>query len=231
MMMDKTPFKIESFTEILSTQDEVRERIRVGTAVDKLVVRAKIQTKGRGRFGRQWQSDIGGSYQSIAIQDSEGVYRKQALSCAIAVGLAKSFLECDIHLGIKWPNDLYLQGKKVAGILPEHYRGYLILGIGVNALNQVPDGGVQLGVEASEIHDVVLRGVELGLELFQNSLTETFAPFDLLKNQPITLKDNDQLTTGIASGVNKNGCLQILVDDELKTCCTGTLSEFTLREL
>lgn len=229
-------FKIEHFSEISSTQDEVRERIKQSavtksTVTNGLVIRAEVQTKGRGRFGREWQSAKGGSYQSIAIQDSEGLYQKQALSSAIAVGLAQSFLDNDLQLGIKWPNDLYLKGKKVAGILPEHYRGYLILGIGVNALNDVPETGVQLGVQADLIHTMVLKGVLRGLELSQHPLTEPFAPFDLLKNQAITLKDNDKLTFGIASGVNENGCLQILVSDELKTCCTGTLAEFKLREL
>ena len=231
MIRENTPFKIEKFAELSSTQDEVRERIKNKTVLDGLVIRAEVQTKGRGRFGRQWQSGKGGSYQSIAIEDLAGDYQKQALSSAIAVGLAESFKQANIQLGIKWPNDLYLNGDKVAGILPEHYRGYLILGIGVNALNDVPVGGVKLGVEAEEIHEVVLRGVVRGLELSQAPLTKAFAPFDLLKNQPITLKDNNELTTGTASGVDANGCLQILVDDELKTCCTGTLSEFKLREL
>ena len=224
-------FKIEEFVELSSTQDEVRERIKNETISNGLVIRAEVQTKGRGRFGRQWESGKGGSYQSIAILDFEGRYQTQALSSAIAVGLAQNFSAQNIQLGIKWPNDLYLNGEKVAGILPEHYRGYLILGIGVNALNAVPIGGAQLGIEAKVIHEVVLTGALAGLELSQSPLTEAYAPFDLLKNQPLTLKDNNELTTGIASGVNANGCLQILVDDDLKTCCTGTLSEFKLREL
>ena len=224
-------FWIEAFSELPSTQDEVKKRIQNKSIRNRLVIRAEVQTKGRGRFGREWQSTRGGSYQSIAIQDLEGMYQKQALSSAIAVGLAQSFSFNELQLGIKWPNDLYLRSKKVAGILPEFYRGYLILGIGVNALNDVPETGMQLGVEATIIHAMVLRGVVRGLELSQHPLTESYAPFDLLNKQPITLKDNDKLTSGIASGVNANGCLQILVDDELKTCCTGTLSEFKLREL
>jgi len=229
-ILSKT-FKIESFKELSSTQDEVRERIASGTAVNRLVIQAEVQTKGRGRFGRDWQSSSGGSYQSIAIEDAEGIYQKQALSSSIAVGLAQSFFGNGISLGIKWPNDLYLKGKKVAGILPEYYKGYLILGIGVNALNDVPDSGVRLGVEAALIHEMVLKGVVRGLELSQNPITEAFKPFDLLENQAVTLKDNDESISGIASGVNANGCLQILVDGELKICFTGTLSEFNLREM
>jgi len=222
---------IEVFKELPSTQDLLKERIKQATIVNNLVIRAEVQTKGRGRFGREWQSRQGGSYQSIAIEDSEGIYQKQTLSSSIAVGLAESFLENSIQLGIKWPNDLYLAQKKVAGILPEYYRGYLILGIGVNVLNDVPDSGVRLGIGIEEVHEMVLQGVGRGLELSQYPLTNAFAPYDLLKDQTVTLKDNNEEITGTASGVNANGCLQILVGDGLKTCCTGTLSAFELRDL
>lgn len=231
MIGNSETFKVEKFAEVSSTQDVIKERIKDDTVFNRLVIRAEVQTKGRGRFGREWNSAKGGSYQSIAIRDLEGTYQKQVLSSAIAVGLAQSFLDSDIELGIKWPNDLYLGGKKVAGILPEYYRGYLILGIGVNALNKVPENGIQLGIETEGIHELVLMGVLKGLELSQHPITEAFASFDLLKNQQITLKDNNEFVSGIASGVDANGCLQILVGEELKTCCTGTLSEFSLRKI
>ncbi len=225
-------YKVEAFKEISSTQDEIRNRIVDNKIVNGLVIRAEIQTKGRGRFGREWQSASGGSYQSIAIKDSEGIYQKQSLSSAIAVGLAQEFsaIEMEMNVGIKWPNDLYVSGKKVAGILPEYFRGYLILGIGVNALNDVPSGGGQLALEVETVHELVLAGVERGLELSQHPITKAFAPFDLLNNQSVTLKDNKVSVSGLASGVDANGCLKLLVDGEIKTFCTGTLSEFSLRE-
>ena len=58
---------------------------------------------------------------------------------ALAVGLAETFPTYGARVGIKWPNDILYKGRKLGGILAEHARGHLLVGVGVNVNNRVPE--------------------------------------------------------------------------------------------
>lgn len=124
------------FDEITSTQDKLKELYREGTVCFGDAVRAKTQTKGRGRFGRQFFSPAKtGIYLSVLLPYDD----TQLLTIGAGVATLRSIKkETGIQTGIKWVNDLYLNGKKVAGILAEaiaNEEGVLsavILGVGIN---------------------------------------------------------------------------------------------------
>ena len=116
-----------------------------GTA---LAVRAGMQRFGRGQQGRPWQSPPGGLWLSAAFAwpSQPGT---AALGLAVAVGLALQLEQLGLRPCIKWPNDLLLDGNKLAGLLPRlRYRGARVrwaqLGIGLNGLNRVPPGAISL---------------------------------------------------------------------------------------
>lgn len=118
-------WEIKQFNSLASTNTTARS-YPAGT-----IVMAETQTGGRGRYGRVWQSPRGNLYVSFVFE-SDGV-RDQYLSFLTGLALAESLPEFDVHL--KWPNDVLLDGKKVAGILLENCGDKIIVGIGVNLVS------------------------------------------------------------------------------------------------
>ena len=95
------------------------------------IVMAETQTGGRGRYGRVWQSPKGNLYVSFVFESKPD--RDQYLSFITGLALAESLPEFDVRL--KWPNDVLLDGRKVAGILLENMGEKIIVGIGVNLVS------------------------------------------------------------------------------------------------
>ena len=113
---------------------------------DGLVVLARNQTAGRGRFGRVWRSRPGGSLlMSVVLRPPDEIRRPSVLTAmaAVAVGDAVRKL-CGVQAKIKWPNDLLIRGKKVCGILIEQGVS-TVVGIGLN-LNQTADEFADAGL-------------------------------------------------------------------------------------
>jgi BirA family biotin operon repressor/biotin-[acetyl-CoA-carboxylase] ligase len=110
---------------------------------DGLVVFAEEQTAGRGRAGRKWESGRADSILcSIVLAESVPQHHLLSLACAVAVAEAIGPAATGGHAKIKWPNDIMLNGKKVAGILLESKAGrdggFCVVGIGINC-HQRPD--------------------------------------------------------------------------------------------
>jgi BirA family transcriptional regulator, biotin operon repressor / biotin---[acetyl-CoA-carboxylase] ligase len=102
------------------------------------VVVADAQEKGRGRLGRRWHSPPGESlYLSVVLRPPLPPHRVPPLTLAAGVAVAETLVAFDVTPSLKWPNDVQLDGKKVAGILTEMSADidrvhHLVVGIGVN---------------------------------------------------------------------------------------------------
>lgn len=128
------------------------------------VVIAQTQSSGRGQRGRIWQSEPGGLYLSLALEPDWPVTRSAQLTCISAWGIATAFNNLGLPVQVKWPNDLYFQGKKLGGILtetklapaaavtsasgdrvnpPDRIR-QAVIGVGMNWHNSVPSTGITL---------------------------------------------------------------------------------------
>ena len=118
-------WEIKQFNSLASTNTTARD-CPVGT-----IVMAETQTNGRGRYGRVWQSPRGNLYASFVFESDP--MRDKYLSFLTGLALAESLPEFNVRL--KWPNDVLLDGKKVAGILLETVGDKIIVGIGVNLVN------------------------------------------------------------------------------------------------
>ncbi len=122
-------YKLISFDKIPSTQDYALELISAGRATDKTAVMAAAQSAGRGRYRRNWVSHHGNLYISFIFEAPE---RDSRLSYAIAVAVAETIASFGAHPEIKWPNDILVEGKKIAGILIEYSGRFVVVGIGIN---------------------------------------------------------------------------------------------------
>lgn len=125
------------FLEETDSTNLALRRLAEEGAADGTALWAARQTAGRGRLGRGFSSPEGGLYFSMLLRQSEDPARDLRLTPAAAVAAARALeRRCSLRCGIKWPNDLVCEGKKLCGILCESFaaRGerYVALGIGIN---------------------------------------------------------------------------------------------------
>ena len=129
--------------ELPSTNDRARELADDGAAHGEVVI-AESQTAGRGRRGRSWSSPAGRNlYLSVILRPSLPPQRAPELTLVASVAACEACRKSGVDAGIKWPNDLLVGGRKVAGILTELSAEadavhWVVLGLGVN-LNAGPE--------------------------------------------------------------------------------------------
>ncbi|MDW8084462.1 MAG: biotin--[acetyl-CoA-carboxylase] ligase [Candidatus Caldarchaeum sp.] len=130
--------------DVGSTMDEAR---RLGAVEEGTVVVARSQSAGLGRMGRKWYSPVGGLWFTLVLYPRTSVQLSPLLTLMSTVAVSRGIASVSgLHPTIRWPNDVYLNGRKVAGILTEvHAIGdtaeRALVGVGVNAnfgLEQLP---------------------------------------------------------------------------------------------
>jgi len=142
---------------------------------------AFCQRFGQGQFGRNWHSPKGGVWVSAAIKREGSLQNNSELyGLAVALALAERIERIGVNVKIKWPNDLLVDGKKLAGILPRLlFRGgelrLLRVGVGLNVLNHAPKEGISLrkiiGDQQMNINfwsSEVLLAIERSLDFLEN---------------------------------------------------------------
>jgi len=118
--------------EVDSTNDEVRRLAAIGYG-DGTVVIADRQTAGRGRRGAAWVCPPGESLAfSVLVRPAEPKALWPRLALAAGLAVAEALEIHGVSAGIKWPNDVWVEGKKICGVLVEAGGDFAIIGIGVN---------------------------------------------------------------------------------------------------
>ena len=120
-----------------------------------LAVVAGHQRFGQGQRGRPWNSPVGGLWLSAAMPWPTALADSASLSLAVAVGLALQLEALGALVQLKWPNDVLVGGRKLAGILPRlRLRGAQVrwaqVGLGLNGINHPPSGAVSLAQALSQ---------------------------------------------------------------------------------
>ena len=153
-----------------STQDVARELAEKG-AQEGVVVVAEEQENGRGRLGRRWFSGRGGLWFTVVLKPQPDALGLLSLGVGVAVGRLLRGL--GISAGLKWPNDVLVDGRKAGGILVEGFTvpgdGIVALvGVGLNVNNELPPGLAEISVALREVVGARLPR----LQLFMNLLRE-----------------------------------------------------------
>ncbi len=230
-------FTVEVLPEVDSTSSELMRRVRVGQVEPTLLV-AERQTAGRGRMGRGWQSQVGDSLTfSLSLPLAPADW--SGLSLAVGVSVVESLHPA---LQLKWPNDVWLQGRKLGGILIETAgaagaQRQVVIGIGINiatpvvdaaqALSTAPAGLRELmpGIDAAgallRLAEPLVRTVQAFEQQGFAAFQARFARHDLLLNQPLKLSSG---MTGIGRGVDASGALQVMTDDGLQAITSAEVS-------
>lgn len=219
-------FRVEVLPQIDSTNSELMRRARCGRLEPVLLV-AERQTAGRGRLGRDWHSDTGSGENRPpggSLVFSLGLpllaHDWSGLSLAVGVSIVRS-LHPDLRL--KWPNDVWWQSRKLAGILVETVSWgdtrYAVVGVGINIEKPLATGLATPPAWLAELLPDLdapraLRRIAAPLlQALKAFEAHGFGPWqagfnerDALHGLTISLSDG---TTGIAQGVDSVGALQV----------------------
>ncbi len=172
--------KIIYLDKVNSTEDYIKDYLDYD---EDVAVIAKEQTAGRGTKGRDFSSSLGGAYLSF-FKHQRFLSAKEAFKVVQETSLAvvNTLLAFNVFAQIKWPNDIYVNGKKICGILTKNtFLGdrisYSILGIGLNVNNDLPSDLKQIATSMKEV---------LGREVDLNSVISTLI-FNLTQKQEVGL--------------------------------------------
>ncbi|RAP76355.1 biotin--[acetyl-CoA-carboxylase] ligase [Paenibacillus montanisoli] len=222
---------IRSFDSVDSTQN-IAQRLAEDGAPEGTLVIAEQQTSGRGRLGRKWVSPSGkGIYMSFILRPSMPLHFAPQLTLLTAVALCRALRTAaePLDIGIKWPNDLLIGGKKISGILlestaEEERLRYVIAGIGISVnLTQddfppeLLDIATSLQIELGkplDRSDIIAGFFEQFEQLYAVYQKEGFAPIRMLwealsvtlhKPTRLILASGETVATPI--GLNEQGAL------------------------
>lgn len=247
--------RVELHDELPSTNDLALELAAGAPAADlPLLVLAVRQTGGRGRGDHRWWSAAGGLTFSVAV-DTEALQlaprRWPRIALATGLAVAETVLE-QLRLEhrsrhavrVKWPNDVFVDGRKICGILTENVSRRphrLVIGIGLNVNNSWREAPAELHRVGTALVDVTQRQfspqkilVDL-LQRLQRSLadvadesfplTEAWRALCMLEGRTVTVEAGDTRTTGVCQGIDDDGALLLQNHGGVQRCAAGTVAK------
>ena len=207
---------------------------------------AEAQTAGRGRHGRKWVSPYAASLYLSMYWSFEGGYSVLGgMSLAVGVAIVEALIKCDVQdVQLKWPNDIYARGRKLAGVLIE-VEGQIgseckaIIGVGLNVvlptnienigqpwidLSQLSkpliDRNILAGTLINELNKNLALFEKCGLEPFISKWRE----LDIYANQAIRLIIGQQTFSGFSRGIDASGAILLETKQGIKAYHGGEIS-------
>jgi BirA family biotin operon repressor/biotin-[acetyl-CoA-carboxylase] ligase len=224
------------FEETGSTNDVVTDLARHG-AKEGLVVFAEFQTKGRGRQGRAWLSARGkGLWFSVLLRPTWPVTAMPRLTVAASVAVARVIRQqAGLDARIKWPNDVTIHGRKVAGILTELQGDAAILGVGLDVNcrpEDLPPGvpAASLALETGQPQDRLALAAALLTaldELYATAVTDfdaivaQWAAWSTTLGKQLVVQRGGQRLEGHAAALDSDGALLLRKDNGQTERLTG----------
>ena len=222
--------KIYHYETIPSTNAEAKRMILDGAREGVLL--AKTQTAGRGRLGRSFFSE-NGIFMSVILAPEKISFDSGFLTSAAAVAVCRAVTEKGFSVGIKWVNDLLLDGKKICGILTEavslgNQTLAYVIGIGINVgqgefPSEIRDIAGNLPLNENEKNDLffcILANMEAVLSGKKEDILAYLKEKSVVLRKPIRFygaKDGE----GVALDLDENGGLIVVTDQNKKIVLTG----------
>lgn len=217
-----------------STNDDLLQKLRAGEAGDFHLIVADSQTRGRGRRGDRWEGGTGRNLLfSLSLQlgpDREKWSRLPHFAAYVVGQAIESILPPGNRLEAKWPNDLLIDGRKMAGILVETTfapEPYAVIGVGLNVNLRLDDLPPELQGTSTSLYEILgcesNRWFVLGLILqgFLRTrpnintnfaeILEWISPRDFLANKNVRVTTATETIEGTAAGLGDEG--ELLVRD------------------
>ncbi len=235
-----------------STNNDAKELL-ISNPSDTLIT-AETQTGGRGRQGKTFSSPAGGLYMTLLLKCGMPMTSAVGATSCAAVAVARALKKtCCIDAGIKWVNDIYVNRKKLCGILTEAVNDYtecitkyLIIGIGMNVLSSpilTPSPSqtspaectclAELGINTprEEICAAAVRELLLmrSHEFRFDMIADEYTSHSVVIGSEISYTKNGVTKYGTAVGINEHGGLTVMSNGEIITLDSGEISVRALR--
>lgn len=241
----KKRITLRTFNEINSTNQYLLER-SIEEDISGTIVLGEYQSEGRGRRGSHWLSPFGaGLNLSIGWRFDNPVDSLTLLSMTAAVAVIHTLNRLDIPgAGVKWPNDIYCQGRKLGGILIE-MRGesagpcVVVIGVGINIA--LPDSVIssanQVWIDLASIKSptpskntlaaILISELVQFLDSYNqetvNNILNVWRQHDCFKDKIVTLTLPNKSVRGCVSGIDDNGALLLSVNNKIQKFTAGEI--------
>jgi BirA family biotin operon repressor/biotin-[acetyl-CoA-carboxylase] ligase len=233
---------VEAHPRLASTQDEARRR--AGEGARELVVVAGEQTGGHGRRGRRWTSPPGNLYATlVTAPDFPPAYRPAAsLLAATALCRALEGLAATAPaLAVKWPNDVLLDGRKLAGLLLEVQGDAFLIGCGLNLRSPPPDVPEAATLAAQGLDATPADVLERWLRAWRDAAdrlaagdTSSWRDDWLARaaglHRPVRVTLAERRLEGVHRGIDAYGALRVETADGIETVLAGDVELVRLGE-
>lgn len=236
----KHSVQIFTYKELDSTNNEAKRKIANELKNDAIII-SQTQTNGRGRLGREFYSPDSGVYYTLVLSTpkeiKDCVFITTATACAVSMVLEKF---CDEDVKIKWVNDIYLNEKKVSGILTEAVTDFesgmvshLIIGIGINTNTEIfPDElkDIATGIPLKGItkNQLIAEITENIYSFFESDKKDGYIDYyksrSLVLGKEIFYFENSQKHEALAIDIDSSGGLVINENGLIKTLASGEIS-------
>jgi len=220
---------------------------RVDNLKSGSVCLAEYQAKGRGRRGREWVSPFGSNlYLSMFWRLDAGMAAAMGLSLVVGVAIVEALEEIGLEgVKLKWPNDLYYQDRKLAGILVEMSgqagaAANLVIGMGMNLMmSEATEGITQPWASLSEVAESqeidrnqlaisMIKTLHSALADYEmqgmSGFVERWNRLDNFLGRPIKLIMGPREVTGIAKGINEQGAVLLETEQGIESYIGGEIS-------
>lgn len=225
--------------------ERAREIATAGATPLPAVVLADVQTAGRGRRGAGWWQPPGALAASIVVDETSAaaaVHPTWSLACGVALAETIEVLEPSVAPLVKWPNDLEVAGRKLAGILLETAAaGNAILGIGVNTTGSAAAAPPPLRHRLTTLPDLTGRDMRReqllgsflprfldlvrGMQTRPELLVERYVPRCSLADRPVTVFRGVETISGICRGIAVDGSLVVDTTTGRQWLTSGSLTD------
>jgi len=211
-------FQIIHFVSVTSTQE-----IAKGIMKENVVIVADEQRTSYGRRKRKWYSPPGGLWMSMILRTSLW----DILTLAASVAVVKALNHVGVNTGIKWPNDIFYRGKKLGGIIAEKQGEFVILGIGLNLKNEIPEEIREIAINLPEVDrdtllPIILEYMEFVLSLSKEDIIREWKRYSITLGRRVCVLDDGEIC-GIAKDIDAQGGLIIDSDGKKIHVYTGDL--------
>ena len=242
--LDSSPWPVLIHHSLDSTNAEAVRAIDRGAAAP-FVVTAERQTAGRGRRGRKWVSPFAENiYYSLVLRMDGGMRQREGLSLVVGLAVLSALRGVGItDAGLKWPNDVLVGNKKIAGILLELVGDpadvcHVVLGIGINVnmrlASEVDQAWTSVYLESGHLvnrNALITRLNDSLLEYLKRHATEGFSAIQaeweqnhLWQGREVSLIAGVHQVDGTVMGIDQQGALRMRVNGEVKVYSGGELS-------
>lgn len=231
------------FDQIYSTNKKAEQLIKSKQITGNFLITAKSQNNGIGRNNNSWFSPVGGIWLTCGLYGlSVGSNLTIFMGICIHKALIKLFPDIEKNLKIKWPNDIYLEEKKLAGILSTNVTShkYHLIGIGINT--NFSDFTVELSDISISLQNYFGNEIDNSFlitqifDIFSEDLPEFingnfdhdyFNKYSFLKDKKVVLDTSFARFLGVCKGINRNGAILLeLRNGMIQPFFSGSINDY-----